>query len=74
MAMAMIADIHHAPAEAQSRSSTSRSGSESVSAGQRWDIVSTSVSFQWVSMSYCVLGEIMQNNLARFYSPVFGRC
>ena len=53
MAIAMIADMHHAPQEAQSRSSTSSSQNlKSVSAGQRWGIVSTSVVFQWVSMSY----------------------
>ena len=53
MAIAMIADMHHAPARGQSRSSTSSSQNlKSVSAGQRWGIVSTSVVFQWVSMSY----------------------
>ena len=53
MAIAMIADMHHGPQKAQSRSSTSSSQNlKSVSAGQRWGIVSTSVVFQWVSMSY----------------------
>ena len=53
MAIAMIAVCIMRPQEAQSRSSTSSSQSlKSVSAGQRWGIVSTSVSFQWVSMSY----------------------
>ena len=61
MAIAMIADMHHVPQEAQSRSSTSSSQSlKSVSAGQRWGIVSTSVSFQWVSMSYYVGTQVAQ--------------
>ena len=52
MAIAMIADMHHAPQEAQSRSSTSSSQNlKSVSAGQRWGIVSTSVVFQVQFMS-----------------------
>ena len=52
-AVTVVTNIHHAPQEGQTRSRTSSSQSlKSVSAGQRWGIVSTSVSFQWVSMSY----------------------
>src|SRR3974377_405021 len=54
MAIAMIADMHHAPARGAIpiQHVSSSQNLKSVSAGQRWGIVSTSVVFQWVSMSY----------------------